>query len=64
MSTNTCRRYKSVGTFEYSADFSQSASGIMVRFHDDGEWQPVPFQVADTGHDRRKAEEMIARYFR
>jgi hypothetical protein len=63
--TYTCRRFPSVGQFEYAADFSQSASGIHVRFHgEDGEWQPVPFQVADTRHNRRTAERMIAEYFR
>lgn len=62
--TYTCRRFKSVGTFEYSADFSQAASGISVRFEGHDEWQPVPFQVADTRHDRRRAEQMIADYFR
>lgn len=64
--TYTCRRYKSVGTFEYSADFADAASGISVRFehHDEDDWQPVPFQVADTRHDRRRAEQMIADYFR
>lgn len=64
--TYTCRRFRSVGTFEYSADFSQAASPIMVRFtgyDDDAEWQATPFQVADARHDQRKAEKMIAEYF-
>jgi len=64
--TRTVRRFKSVGTFSYIADFSQSASQIKVRFdgHDEDAWQSVPFQVADTGHSRNKAEKMIADYFR
>ena len=64
--TYTCRRFSSVGNFHYSADFSQSSSPISVRFtgDDDAPWQPVPFQVADTGHSRSRAEKMIADYFR
>ena len=62
-----CRRYKSVGVFEYEADFSQASSPIMVHFDPRDEWtdwQPVPFQVADCNHSRRKAERMIAEYFK
>lgn len=64
--TFTCRRYKTVGDFEYSADFAQASSPIMVRFtaYDDADWQPVPFQVADCRHDRATAERKIAEYFR
>lgn len=64
--TYTCRRYwQSVGRFEYTADFSQAASNILVRFetHDENAWQNVPFQVADARHNHRNAERMIAEYF-
>lgn len=62
--TRTCRRFKSIGPFEYRADFSQASSNIMVRFHgEDGDWQATPFQVADARHDRATAERMIARHF-
>jgi hypothetical protein len=62
--TYTCRRYKSVGTFEYEADFVEAASNITVRFDGHDDWQSTPFQVADAKHDRRRAERMIAEYFR
>jgi hypothetical protein len=62
---NTCRRYRSVGYFEYSADFAQASSPIKIRFHgEEGDWQSTPFQVADCGHDRHRCEAMLARYFR
>ena len=61
--TYVCRRFKSVGEFEYSADFAQASSGIYVRFEHHDYWQPLPFQVADAKHDRMTAEKMIARYF-
>ena len=64
-----CRRYRSVGAFEYKADFFLAASPIYVRFNadqcdnkDEG-WQPVPFRVTDCRHNRKRAEHMIARYF-
>lgn len=64
--TYTCRRFKSVGTFDYHADFAQASGHIKVRFdgHDDDAWQSVPFQVADCRHDRTTCEQMIARHFR
>lgn len=64
--TYTCRRYKSVGPFEYSADFSQASSPIKIKFlgSDDFDWQSTPFQVADCSHDRRRCEEMLARHFK
>ena len=63
--TITCKRFKTVGKFDYSADFSQASSNIMVRFPDNEDrWQPVPFQVADCRHSRAQAERMIASYFR
>ena len=62
--TYTCRRFQSVGAFEYSADFAQAASGIKVRFEGQDDWQPVPFQVADCQHDRATAERKIAEYFK
>lgn len=62
----TCRRFRSVGAFEYQADFAQASSPIWVRFlgDDDFEWQSVPFQVADAQHSRKTVEQMIARYFK
>ena len=64
-----CRRFKSVGDFEYLANFSDAASPIFVRFrflgdyaNDEG-WEPLPFQVGDTAHNRRTAEWMIANHF-
>lgn len=62
----TCRRFRSVGPFEYSANFSDAASPISIRFlcHDDMEWQSTPFQVADARHNPREAERLLASYFR
>jgi hypothetical protein len=65
--TYICRRFRSVGPFEYEADFTDPASPIRVRFlvyGEDGVWQPTPFQVADARHSPREAERLVARYFR
>ena len=62
--TYSCGKYRSVGKFEYCADFTQASSPIMVRFDAHDDWQPVPFQVADCHHDRKEVERMIAQYFR
>lgn len=66
----TCRRFKNVGEFEFSANFSQTSDNIRVRFPvgndfaDDEGWQSTPFQVADARHHPRAAERLIAHYFR
>lgn len=66
----TCRRYSSVGPFDFSANFAQASDNIRVRFPagndyaDDEGWQPTPFQVADARHSPRRAEKIIAEYFR
>ena len=63
--TYRCARFTSVGEFWYAADFSEASSNIMVSFFPDEDvWEPVPFQVADTRHSRKRAERMIAYYFR
>jgi hypothetical protein len=67
--THVCRRYRSVGAFEYKADFFQAASPIYVRFNadqydnEDEGWQRVPFRVTDCRHNRKRAEHMIVRHF-
>jgi ABC-type Fe3+-hydroxamate transport system substrate-binding protein len=66
----TCRRFPSVGPFEYMTDFRQASDNIKVRFpvgndyEDDEGWQPTPFQVADARHRPKEAEKLIAKYFR
>lgn len=64
--TRTCKRFKSIGPFEYSADFSQASSPIKIKFlgSDDFEWQSTPFQVADCSHSRKRCEVMLAEHFR
>jgi hypothetical protein len=65
-----CRRYRSVGPFEYTADFALASSPIYVRFNVEGfdgpdqGWQQAPFQVRDCRYSRKRCEHMIADYFR
>lgn len=64
----TCKRFKSVGAFQYQADFAEASSAILVRFEDECEpggysdWEPMPIQVADVRHSRNDAEAAIARF--
>ncbi len=66
----TCRRSRSVGPFEYIADFAVASSPIYVRFDVKGidnpvqGWQPAPFQVRECRYNRKRCEHMIADYFR
>ncbi len=64
LDTYTCRRFRSVGPFDYRADFAQASCPILLRFDRRDEWQSTPFRVADAGHSRPRAERMIARYLR
>jgi hypothetical protein len=64
--------YPTVGEFRYSANLAEASSPISVCFpggcDDDCEgdegWSPMPFQVANARHSRRRAESMIADYVR
>lgn len=71
VSTHTCCCYRTVGPFDYRADFGDPASKIEVRFHDivdprhpNDNWDITPFTVERADHDRRRAEELIAKHYR
>jgi hypothetical protein len=56
-----CARFRSVGAFEYQADFSDADSKITVCLAGSDHWLPTPYRVGDV-HDRRDAEKLIANY--
>lgn len=66
--TYNCKRFKSVGAFQYQADFAEASSAILVRFKDEfqpggySDWEQMPIQVADVRHSRNDAETAIARF--
>jgi hypothetical protein len=57
-----CRRFRSVGPFEFEADFAEASLPIFWHslVHEDMKWEPTPFQVANARHSPREAERLIA----